>query len=478
MQNILITWSLRNNTNFPPDDQINGFDTLLVGGLDKVKLDINQNASYRHKPRYFYNILMSNVDTDESSWPLNDKQLAINKAYNDRGFHFYPTVESIAGSSTPIAQSFYNPGDSVYVHIKDCPQNTKVGIRVVPDVDTYTQIGAGGIAIPSAVSIGGNSVFREVKTNENGEWKGSIYFSNQLSPGEYDIIVDVGSPTTPDNRLNLVFAKDNIIDAVDGLDGAGFTVTNLGDAVVALDLSSSMDGYGTQLAKTVQAIEMSMLDNERINVFGFTEGKASENWRNGIVNIIGGDSSFYNASNIDSTQISGVMNNVAIGGNTDLYLPFFYGQGRLGSLINGNSDKCIILLSDGVHFVTPANMGNPGNYQHTIAFVDSTITTLVVPDSIRCYTICYGDSQIGITNMRRFAELGNGAFFHVQQLGDLKLYMNQLLCNIRGTAPVISSVKGIEPGATQSHDIMVEPQASELRTSVIWKSDDGGGGVS
>lgn len=123
-------------------------------------------------------------------------------------------------------------------------------------------------------------------------------------------------------------------------------------------------------------------------------------------------------------------------------------------------------------------MGNPGNYQHTIAFVDSTITTLVVPDSIRCYTICYGDSQIGIANMRRFAELGNGAFFNVQQLGDLKLYMNQLLCNIRGTAPVISSVKGIEPGTIQAHDIMVEPQASELRTSVIWKSDDGGGGVS
>ena len=247
-------WSLRNNTNFPPDDQINGFDTLLVGGLDKVKLDINQNASYRHKPRYFYNILMSNVDTDESSWPLNNKQLAINKAYNDRGFHFYPTVESIAGSSTPIAQSFYNPGDSVYVHIKDCPQNTKVGIRVVPDVDTYTQIGAGGIAIPSAVSIGGNSVFREVKTNENGEWKGSIYLSNQLSPGEYDIIVDVGSPTTPDNRLNLVFAKDNIIDAVDGLNGAGFTVTNLGDAVVALDLSSSMEGYGMQQTARIPTI--------------------------------------------------------------------------------------------------------------------------------------------------------------------------------------------------------------------------------
>jgi len=48
--------------------------------------------------------------------------------------------------------------------------------------------------------------------------------------------------------------------------------------------------------------------------------------------------------------------------------------------------------------------------------------------------------------MQVFAYYGKGAFYHVKQLGDLKLYINQLLCSIRGTAAVVNSIKGIEPG--------------------------------
>jgi hypothetical protein len=249
-------WSLRGNRYFPPDTQgINGVDTLLVNSLEKVGENISQNNSYRYKPRYFYNILMSRVDTDGISWPLNDKQLAINEAYNDRGFHFYPTVQSVAHSnnaSAPIKET-YNVLDSVYVRIENCPQNTYVKVLIVPH-QIFNNVGSSGMTIPSACEVNGNPVSKLVKTSITGTWAGDIPFSNQLPPGDYDIIVDVGSPTAPDNRLNLVFDKDNIIDAVDGLEVPGFTKTGWGDAVVALDLSSSMNVYGVQQAASVDSI--------------------------------------------------------------------------------------------------------------------------------------------------------------------------------------------------------------------------------
>jgi hypothetical protein len=246
-------WSLRGNQYFPSDNEgRNGVDTLLVNSLAEVGENTLQNNSYRYKPRYFYNILMSRVDTDGISWPLNDKQLAINKAYDDRGFHFYPSVQSVAHSYTASAptKETYNVQDSVYVKIENCPQNTDVKVLIIPHRE-YNNVGIDGITIPTAYEANGNQVSKLVRTSITGTWAGDIPFSNQLPPGDYDIIVDVGSPTAPDNRLNLVFDKDNIIDAVDGLEVPGFTKTGWGDAVVALDLSSSMDGYGMQLAKTV-----------------------------------------------------------------------------------------------------------------------------------------------------------------------------------------------------------------------------------
>ena len=275
-------WDLRNRTHFPDlnDNDFNAVDTLLVGALGIVREEIPLNANYRYKPRYFYNILMSRVDTDNSSWPLNDKQAAIDSAYSERGFHFYPTVISAVSDSVnnPVGKQTYNVLDSVFVHIKNCPQNTKVEILIIPH-QSYAHVGSGGVPIPAAYNANGNPVSREVRTNSNGVWAGGIPYSNQLPQGDYDIIVNIGSDCDkPDDKLNLVFAKDNVIDAVDGLNGPGFIKTGFGDMAVALDLSSSMQDYGNHLAQTVKVLEQSMISGQRINVFGFTEGTASQPW--------------------------------------------------------------------------------------------------------------------------------------------------------------------------------------------------------
>jgi uncharacterized membrane protein YkoI len=478
-------WGLRGNQYFPADGQKNGVDTLLVHSLNQVKDELPVNNTYRFKPRYFYNILMSRVDTDNRSWPFNDKQAAIDSVYSVRGFHFYPKVQSVTSASVqyPLVRESFNVLDSVYVHISNYPQNTYGHVFVVEDRD-YLNVGSGGIAIPAPFVVNGNPVSRIFKTDGDGKWAGGIPFSKLLPQGNYDIIVNnMVNPTTPDNILHLAFKNDNIIDGVDGLTGPGFTKTGFGDMVVALDLSSTMLGYADQLTQMVKALEHSMIDSERINVFGFTEGTANQNWlENGITDLIGDEDTVYEATQIDSTAINSVMNSVLIEGNTDLALPFYHGDRRLNNLEAIGNRKNIILLSDGVHFVTPTDPDDfpeyPGNWTHTIGFIDTLITTVVVPDSISCYTICYGLSPEGVGYMRRFAYKGRGAFYYVEQLGDLKLYINQLLCSIRGTAAVVNSIKGIEPGMVQSHEIMVEPQASDLRIVVIGKTDPGGSGIS
>jgi hypothetical protein len=198
--------------------------------------------------------------------------------------------------------------DSVYVHISNYPQNTYIQVFVVEDRD-YLNVGDGGIAIPAPFEVNGNPVSGIFKTNDNGKWAGGIPFSKQLPPGEYDIIVNnMVNPTTPDNVLHLAFKNDNIIDGVDGLDGPGFTKTGTGDIAVALDLSSSMLGYGAQLAQMVNALEQGMIDSERINVFGFTEGSASQGWiEDGITDLIGDESSFLEASEIDSSELDNII---------------------------------------------------------------------------------------------------------------------------------------------------------------------------
>jgi len=306
-------WGLRGNQYFPADGQKNGVDTLLVHSLNQVKDELPVNNTYRYKPRYFYNILMSRVDNNSTSWPLNDKQVAIDSVYSVRGFHFYTKVQSVASASVqnPLARESFNVLDSVYVHISNYPQNTYGHVFVVEDRD-YLNVGSGGIAIPAPFEVNGNPVSRIFKTDGDGKWAGGIPFSKLLPQGNYDIIVNnMVNPTTPDNILHLAFKNDNIIDGVDGLTGPGFSKTGTGDIVVALDLSSSMQDYGDQLAQMVKALEHSMIDSERINVFGFTEGTANQNWlENGITDLIGDESTFIEATQIDTTAIDNIINSI------------------------------------------------------------------------------------------------------------------------------------------------------------------------
>ncbi|HQQ67352.1 MAG TPA: hypothetical protein PLX77_00855, partial [Candidatus Cloacimonadota bacterium] len=113
-------WALRSDENFSPT----AVNNLLVNGLDNVSMNIPMNDGYRYKPRYFYNILMKQVDTDDTSWPFNPEQAAIDSVYSTRGFHFYPKVKSVASDNIefPFDQESFTVLDSVYVHVSNYPQ--------------------------------------------------------------------------------------------------------------------------------------------------------------------------------------------------------------------------------------------------------------------------------------------------------------------------------------------------------------------
>jgi len=72
-------------------------------------------------------------------------------------------------------------------------------------------------------------------TDANGEWDGQIWVATE--EGEYDIIVDIGSPTTPDDTIHFAFSGTNVMDGFDGRTEPGFMVKDNGiDVVVALDV--------------------------------------------------------------------------------------------------------------------------------------------------------------------------------------------------------------------------------------------------
>jgi len=404
-------WSMRQDPAFNHStSEMVEVDTLLFSGLSAIKNSENDRA----KPRLFFNKLMKLVDNDNICWPLNEKQLAIKRAYNERELFFSPEVISTvkyenAEEADELEINNFVAGDKVSARVFNMPQNTFIQFHIVPHrVEGYSD----------NLSISNLSLcFKHARSDSTGTAWVTFEDSINLLPGEYDILVDINS----DNYICSSYDSTNVVDAIDGRDAPGFYLDWIGDMVVALDLSSTMQGYGDQLARTVKTLEQSMIPSERINVFGFTEGTANQNWlENGITDLIGDENSFIEATQIDSNAINSVMNSVSIEGNTDLVLPFYHGDRRLSNLEAIGNRKNIILLSDGVHFVTPPDPDFPGyqgNWTHTIGFIDTLITTVVVPDSIRCYTICYGDSASGIENMRHFATLGNGAYYHVGQLG-------------------------------------------------------------
>ncbi|MCK9308777.1 MAG: hypothetical protein PHH43_01300 [Candidatus Cloacimonetes bacterium] len=225
-------WSLRNNSIFGlsgPQTHVNAFDKLLVNVLSRR---VNAADNLRYRPRYFFNSLMSEVATDSLSWTLNDQQIAIKDAYNSRGLHFYPTVESY--SSGQKGRNIFGLNDPVNVKISNCPQNTRINIYVVKHGDfTYTD--GAPVSALSSFYPNGFSPNTAATTDANGEWDGQIWVATE--EGEYDIIVDIGSPTTPDDTIHFAFSAADVMDGFDGRTEPGFMVKDRNiDVVMALDV--------------------------------------------------------------------------------------------------------------------------------------------------------------------------------------------------------------------------------------------------
>ena len=231
-------WSLRSHSEFQnPLSANNVVDTLLIGALGIVKEDLPLNATYRYKPRYFYNILMKRVDDDTTAYPLNPKQVAIQKAYTSRGFHFYPKVQSYSLAQKP--RNCFSAGNQVHVNITEAPQNTPFKVYVIRHGDyTYTN-GASVSTLNNHLASDFTPI--EERTDADGRWSGLIWTIPTITEnaiGDYDIIVDFGSPEGPDGLIHYAFNAADVMDGFDGLNGPGFTVYDNGIDVVTSSVKS------------------------------------------------------------------------------------------------------------------------------------------------------------------------------------------------------------------------------------------------
>ncbi|MDD2227797.1 MAG: hypothetical protein PHY48_00110 [Candidatus Cloacimonetes bacterium] len=70
-------------------------------------------------------------------------------------------------------------------------------------------------------------------TDASGVWSGQIWVATE--EGEYDIIVDIGSPTTPDGLIHYAFSGADVMDGFDGRTEPGFMVKDINiDVVMAM----------------------------------------------------------------------------------------------------------------------------------------------------------------------------------------------------------------------------------------------------
>jgi len=245
-------WEIRNRIGASTfnQDLINAVGLIAQTGLD----------SLRYKPRYFYNILMSNST-------LANKMI-IDKAYSDRGLHFTPQAISAGISNPPDGKdkNMFRIGDPVHVKVTNCPQNTPLTVYIVEDQD-YTD----GMSISALNAI----ICQVTGTSDNdGVWYSSTPVMTASTVGDYDILVDIGN----NGMLHFAYNGANIRDGYDGLNGPGFTVYDDGiDVVLALDLSQSMVGECASLQRLTRSFIGAMRPGDKINVFGFNEGNPP-NW--------------------------------------------------------------------------------------------------------------------------------------------------------------------------------------------------------
>ena len=212
----------------------------MVNSLIAVSREIPQNNAYRYKPRYFYNILMNRVDDGSATGSLNPKQFSINKAYESRGFHFSPKVESYSEGNR--SRNVFSPGDQVHAKITKAPQNTAFTVYVIRHGD-YTYLdGANVSSLTPHYATGFSNPITGNSTDAGGNWDGLVWTIPAEAgnvDGGYDIIVDFGSPEAPDNQFHFTYTAANVMDGFDGLHKPGFTVID--DRIDVLTLASELN---------------------------------------------------------------------------------------------------------------------------------------------------------------------------------------------------------------------------------------------
>jgi hypothetical protein len=148
-------------------------------------------------------------------------------------------VESISGGQK--GKNIFGLNEPVHVKVSDCPQNTRINIYVVKH-DEYTYSDGATISTLSNYFPIGFTPHTTAITDPNGEWSGLIWnIPASGAEGDYDIIVDIGSPTSPDGVIHYAFSGANVMDGFDGRLQPGFSVLDDGIDIVVATQSSWVD---------------------------------------------------------------------------------------------------------------------------------------------------------------------------------------------------------------------------------------------
>lgn len=455
-----VWWTLRENHVFGEPDPFTdtkAFDSILVRLLKRA---IAIDDSLRYKPRYFYNRLMKYFN-DNSPLTHNILQNEIDKAYSDKGLFFTPKVIS-AGIANPTEdkdKNMFRVGDPIYMKAINCPQNTPVTIYIVEDQE-YTD-GMSISTLNPLCEVNGTS-------NSDGVWSSSTPLMTALTPGDYDILVDIGN----NGVLHFAYEEANVRDGFDGLDEPGFTIYDDGiDVVLALDLSQSMIEECSNLQQLTRRFISAMLPGDKINVFGFNEG-TPPNWSGGYTNLSPTPASqLYTITPSNQNSLINSVGCPSAEGNTDLLVPFTYGYHRFDA--SSTRKKAFVLLSDGEHYPT-IDLLNPNNPNvsnpHRMSHVSNGINSNYNTRDIRCFTMRFGDISTGTINMNNIASWGHGIAYRVPILSSMPLLVSRLMNNIRGNPPSYDNNHSIPPNSNQTLPIVVDDMAGNLRTTLIWNT--------
>jgi hypothetical protein len=435
------------------------FDSKLLEALAAV----DENDQNRYKPRYFYNILMSN------STPAAQK--IIDKAYSDRGLHFYPKVESYSGGNK--SRNIYSFNDTVYVNITNAPQNTKIAVYLIRHGD-YGYINGASVEGIDQYFPAGFSPIANVQTNAEGKWSGPLWVVSE--DGEFDIIVDFGSPTTPDGHIYFAFNAANVRDGFDGLTEPGFTVNS--DAIelaVALDYTSSMAAVTDSVVETAKSIIGHLRNLDKINIFGFGLDYNANNYPLEYIDKLVCDEDGGLATiNCNKEELQAMIVGPIQPLATNMILPIEYAHSPFQA---SEAGKAMILLSDGWHWIREEDTVTP---PYPNSLIHSESTTNYNPQAISCHTLCYEilqpqknktdgdphmpyDAEAAKLLMQSIADWGNGQAYYRSSVDSSFIDITSLISDIRNKPPVTQKTGTFSETPVVDLSFEVDSEAHSLR---------------